>query len=209
MRIRANEKFKAAVKIAAALFITIFIVVWAVFAFLTINDVGTYDFSQYTTTKLIAGEERTDDEEIYGIAFRAEEGKCAEKLKKIVAAKKVPFVILSGNKKEEIALAEECMRQLSGSRIVFCSENREALEFLLTEREAFYCIRLCSTSTEAFFTTKMGYNCALSLEKIKSETVERAHEQDHFFVATGVKDERDVENCKRLKVDYAFLNAGI
>ena len=207
MRIRPNAKLKAAVKIAAALFIAVLIVGWSILAFLTTNEVGTYDFEKYTATRLVAGEEKIGEEGFYGIYFAAEKGKCAEKLEKIDEENKLPFVMLPDKTEEAVALAEECMEEYDAARMFFCAENREVLERLLTETDAVFCLWVCSSSVNAFFGAKMGYNCALPIKKATAKTVERAHGKEHLFVATGIKNEEEVNKCKEMKVDYAFVTS--
>ena len=210
MRITLSKSGRTAVRVTAVLLIAFLILAWFFLAFITTNDVDTNDYYPTRETQFVTmREEEMGEDAFFGVAFYAEKGKCAEMTKRVTEENKMPFVILPADVKEAEALAEECAQAREiGIKIYFCSEGREALENLVGKYLVTACLWMVSSPLQGRLAMEMGYSYTLPVEKVTAKAVEKAHEREHYFVATGVKTKQDAEKCREMKVDFAFTEAG-
>lgn len=206
-----KKSSKIAVLVTAILLSALLFSTWLLLAFITVNKVFTSDYANYSTTKIVASSisDLSDDRYVGAIVTADTDGAFIDEIKQLRAQDKTAFVVFPSAKKEQLdAWTTDCLAVSSRSFLVFCSEDRKVLEQLYEENLNYFTyILLTKSAASAFIYNKMGYNCALPCAQITERTVQRAHDNDHLVIATGVKTEADAQQLQRLKVDYVFRSS--
>ena len=206
MRKPLNKKTKTAALVAAVCFSALLLVWWSIAAFITVNDVSTGDYEGQKTTRVVSFQtEDIDDPSFYGIALRAEDEDFDSNVSKVKESGKVAFILIEKLSDDEVTpFFTRCYSALSRKKIVFCSTDRKTLQRLLSSQRTVNCLLLTDTVSGAYMGNRMGYNCSLPFEKWNEKRIDRAHENEHYVAAWGVKKD-DLGACKALGIDFAFL----